>query len=259
VTAESFFLLLFILATAMGGWRTHNLSISGALMAVVVGLIIGNAYGFPGLFVLGVFFLSSSIWSHLFKKAKHGIEDRLAKTSIRDWQQVMANGGPAALFALMFSLTGVDVWTFAFVASIAAANSDTWASEIGPLSHKRPFSVRSFRRVAKGTSGAVSLIGTVAAVAGAALISLAALLMLDGMDSTLFTLITLSGFLGNLLDTLLGAYVQLDYCCRVCGVQTESTIHCGRRTERTKGYWMNNELVNALSSLMAGGIIILLY
>lgn len=225
---------------------------------MVIGLVIGHTYGFRGLFVLGGFFISSSIWSHLFQKAKHGIQERLAKTSIRDWQQVLANGGPAALFALLFSLTGNDVWTFAYVASIAAANSDTWASEIGPLSHKMPFSVRTFRRVSKGTSGAVSLIGTVAAIAGAAFISLISMVMLDDMNASLFILITASGFLGNLLDTLLGAFVQLDYRCRVCEIQTESTVHCGQQTQRTKGYWMNNEFVNALSSLLAGLIILLL-
>ncbi|MCA0147612.1 DUF92 domain-containing protein [Rossellomorea vietnamensis] len=256
---ELFLLLLFILAIAIAGWRTKNLSRSGAWMAVLIGLVIGFAYGFRGLFVLGAFFLSSSIWSHLFKKDKIGIEDRLAKTSTRDWQQVLANGGPATLFALLFSLTGESVWTFAFVASIAGANSDTWASEIGPLSGKHPFSIRSFERVPKGTSGAVSLIGTIAAVMGAAFIALTALVLLDGMDATLFLLITLSGFLGNLLDTCLGAYVQLDYRCRMCGIQTESTVHCGQQTERTKGYWMNNELVNALSSVMSGVILLLLY
>ncbi|MCR8847144.1 DUF92 domain-containing protein [Rossellomorea sp. SC111] len=256
---ELFPLLLFILGIAIGGWRTKNLSISGAWMAVLVGLFIGIAFGFRGLFVLGAFFLSSSIWSHLFKTDKIGTLDRLAKTSTRDWQQVLANGGPAALFALLFSLTGEDVWTFAFVASVAGANSDTWASEIGPLSQKHPFSVRSFRRVPKGTSGAVSPVGTLAAVLGASFIALAALILLDGMDITLFIVITLSGFLGNLLDTLLGAYVQLDYRCRVCGIQTESTVHCGQQTKRTKGYWMNNELVNALSSLMSGVILLLLY
>ena len=259
MTVESFFLILFILAISIGGWKTKNLSSSGAVMAVVIGLFIGNAYGFKGLFVLGVFFLSSSIWSHQFKKAKIGIEDRLAKTSIRDWQQVLANGGPAALFALMFTLTGEEVFTFAFAASIAGANSDTWASEIGPLSHKSPFSIRSFKRVPKGTSGAISLVGTAAAVLGSVIISLTALLMFNGMDSVSFMLITVSGFLGNIIDTLLGAFVQLDFRCRVCGVHTESTVHCGKQTKRTKGLWMNNELVNALSSLMAGVILLLFY
>ncbi len=259
VETEYFFLIFFIFAIALLGWRTRNLRFSGALMSVVIGLFISYAYGVRGLFVLGAFFLSSSIWSHLFKKAKLGIEERLAKTSIRDWQQVLANGGPAALFAFLFTMTGNDVWTLAFVAAIAGANADTWASEIGPLSRKQPFSVRTFRRVPKGTSGAVSTMGTIAALFGAAFISLVSMLVLEEMDTPLFWLIIVSGFLGNLTDTVLGAYIQLEYQCRACGIQTESTCHCGQPTDRTKGYWMNNELVNALSSLIAGVVMLLLY
>ncbi|WP_187443669.1 DUF92 domain-containing protein [Rossellomorea aquimaris] len=257
---EYFFLLLIIFSIAIAGWKTSNLSLSGAVMAIMVGMAIGWSYGFEGLFILGVFFLSSSIWSRLFKKSKIGIEERLAKTSIRDWQQVLANGGPAALFALFFSVTGNEVWTLAFIASIAGANADTWASEIGPLSHKMPFSIRTFRRVPKGTSGAVSVLGTVAAFFGAALISLASLILLNVMDVSLLVLLLLSGFLGNILDTVLGAFIQLEYRCTVCDLRTESSVHCDHHTERTKGVpLMNNETVNALSSLFAGVLMLIFY
>jgi uncharacterized protein (TIGR00297 family) len=258
VAAEYLFVLLFVCSIAIAGWKTSNLSPSGAVMAIMIGLAIGYSYGFEGLFILGVFFLSSSVWSRLFKKNKIGIEERLAKTSIRDWQQVLANGGPAAIFAYLFSITGNEVWTLAFIASLAGANADTWASEIGPLSYKMPFSVRSFRRVPKGTSGAVSIIGTVAAVLGAALISLASLIILKDMDLTLFLLLLLSGFLGNILDTVLGAFIQLEYRCPVCGLRTESTFHCGHYTERVKGIpLVNNEFVNALSSFFAGVLMLI--
>ncbi|KAA0560789.1 DUF92 domain-containing protein [Bacillus sp. CH30_1T] len=257
---EYFFLLLFIFSIAIVGWKTSNLSLSGAIMAIMIGLAIGCSYGFEGLFILGVFFLSSSIWSRLFKKSKIGIDERLAKTSIRDWQQVLANGGPAALFALLFSVTGNEVWTLAFIASVAGANADTWASEIGPLSHKMPFSIRTFRRVPKGTSGAVSIIGTVAAFLGSALISLASLILLNVIDVYLLLLLLLSGFLGNILDTMLGAFIQLEYRCPVCNLRTESTIHCEHYTEKTKGLpLMNNETVNALSSLFAGVLMLIFY
>lgn len=259
MAAEYLFVFLFICSIALAGWKTSNLSSSGAVMAIMIGLAIGYSYGFEGLFILGVFFLSSSIWSRLFKKDKLGIEARLAKTSIRDWQQVLANGGPAAIFAIIYSFTGNEVWTLAFIASISGANADTWASEIGPLSQKMPFSVRSFRRVPKGTSGAISIIGTVAAVLGAALISLASLIMLNDMDSTLFFLLILSGFLGNILDTVLGAFIQLEYKCPVCNLRTESPFHCGHHTERTKGIpFVNNEFVNAMSSLFAGVLMLIL-
>ncbi|WP_231893383.1 DUF92 domain-containing protein [Rossellomorea aquimaris] len=249
-------LLIFIIFISIGGWRTKNLSLSGSLMALLVGCMIGYSYGMEGLLILGVFFLSSSIWSHLFKQGKIGMEERLAKSSVRDWQQVLANGGPAALFAFLYSVTGNDIWTFSFVTSIAAANSDTWASEIGPLSKGDPLSIRTFKRVPKGTSGAISFIGTVGALLGSAIISFVFFFILYPFDSKLFLLISCVGFLGNVIDTLLGAYWQLENQCCVCHQRTERKEHCHQQTARIKGYsWLNNEWVNASSCLVAGVII----
>ena len=259
VSVDQLVLLIFIIVISIGGWRTKNLSLSGALMAFLIGVMIGYPYGIKGLVILGVFFLSSSVWSHLFKQGKIGMDERLAKSSIRDWQQVLANGGPAALFACLYSLTGNDIWTLSFITSIAAANSDTWASEIGPLSKRDPLSIRTFKRVPKGTSGAISFIGTVGALLGAVIISSVFFLLFYPIDSNLFLLIACVGFLGNVIDTFLGAYWQLENRCCVCHQHTERMEHCHQQTVRIKGYrWINNEVVNASSCLFAGIIILFL-
>ena len=52
----------------------------------------------------------------------------------------------------------------AFVAALAAGGSDTIASEIGKAWGRRTFLFPSFRRVAPGTSGAISLEGTAAGI-----------------------------------------------------------------------------------------------
>ena len=58
-----------------------------------------------------------------------------------------------------------------FLAALAAANADTWGTEIGSALRGQPYDLRTeTTRTARGTSGAVSLGGTVAALAGAALI-----------------------------------------------------------------------------------------
>lgn len=53
-----------------------------------------------------------------------------------------------------------------FMVCLASSNSDTWASEIGSLSRKKPIYIRTFKRIERGTSGAISGLGTVAAFAG---------------------------------------------------------------------------------------------
>ncbi|MGR3765022.1 DUF92 domain-containing protein [Rossellomorea sp. NS-SX7] len=249
---------LIVLLVSYGGWKTKNLSLSGALSAFLMGCIISYFYHWKGLLLIGSFFLSSSIWSKLFSASKEEIDGRLAKTSVRDWQQVWANGGPAALFIILFQITGSEWWLYSFAAAVAAANSDTWASEIGPLSRKDPVSIRYFKRVEKGTSGAVSVVGTAAALAGATFISLLFFVIEGSFQWSYFILISAAGFLGNMFDTVAGAYWQEEFTCNVCKSSTESALHCGSPAVRSKGFaWMNNESVNFLSSLLAGAAVIL--
>jgi hypothetical protein len=85
----------------------------------------------------------------------------------RTWQQVLANGGPAIIFALAHRLTGFDPLLVGAAATIAATTADTWATELGRAIGGVPWSIRTRRRVPPGTSGAVSGAGTVATVAGA--------------------------------------------------------------------------------------------
>jgi uncharacterized protein (TIGR00297 family) len=259
VVNETFIVYLIILLVSIGGWKTKNLSPSGAVSAFFMGFVITHFYHWRGLLLIGAFFLSSSIWSKLFSSSKKEIEGRLAKTSVRDWQQVAANGGPSVLFILLFHFTGNDWWLYSFAAAVAAANSDTWASEIGPLSKESPLSIRSFSRVEKGTSGAVSLIGTISSIAGAVFISFLFFFFMDSFNWPMFIMLTAAGFLGNVFDTIAGAYWQAEFSCRVCNATTESAVHCGTATGRSKGYpWLNNEAVNFLSSLFAGVILFLI-
>ena len=115
---------------------------------------------------MGLFFCSSSLWSKMKSSNKRKAEELLVKGSQRDWQQVMANGGLAAMASALYYYTGAPIWLLGACICIAAANSDTWASEVGSMSKGKPISIKTFRRVDRGTSGAVSLLGTCAAVMG---------------------------------------------------------------------------------------------
>ena len=54
----------------------------------------------------------------------------------------------------------------------AAANADTWSSELGILSKSPPFLITTFKAVPPGTNGAVSILGLLAAIGGGATIGL---------------------------------------------------------------------------------------
>jgi uncharacterized protein (TIGR00297 family) len=259
VNDQPLLLFLFILLVSIAGWKTKNLSASGSAAAVFTGTAVAWAFGWQGLLVLGVFFATSSFWSKYRSSDKTDIEKKLAKTSKRDWQQVMANGGSALIFSLLYIWSKDISFMAGAFASLAAANADTWASEIGPLSKWSPVSIRTWKRVEKGTSGAVSLLGTASSLAGAAAIALVSIGFFQEIGWKGTFLIVITGFLGSWIDTILGAFVQVEYVCPRCGIRTESSFHCEGKCERIQGsYLVNNEIVNFSASLFAGSVTVML-
>lgn len=248
---KSLLMLAVMFFLGYAGYRVHSLSKSGAIAAAVVGYAIYLGFGYKGLLILGVFFVTSSYWSKYKSAAKEKMEEKLAKGGARDWRQVFANGGAAALFSVIYYFSPASIWLIGFAVSLASANSDTWASEIGSLSKKAPLYIRTFKRVEKGTSGAVSGLGTIAALSGSFLIALISVWSLK-LDILAGGIVFLFGFIGNVIDTLVGAFYQQLFVCRLCGLETEKRMHCGQRTTRIKGISLiENDMVNFLSGLIA--------
>lgn len=239
------------MVTVVLGYSFRFLTISGSIAAASVGILTMLGLHIQGLFLLGVFFVTSSCWSKYKRLQKNKVEERHAKGSQRDWQQVVANGGGAAVASLLYYFSSEPVWIYMFSIVIASSNSDTWASEIGTLSKKAPISIRTLSIVEKGTSGAISILGTFAGISGALLIALLAFFLFDlSYELAFFSFVF--GLLGNIVDTILGAYFQASYQCTQCHMETEKTIHCGHKTKKTRGFsFLNNDLVNFLSSFIA--------
>ena len=96
----------------------------------------------------------------------------------------------------------------------------------------------------------MSLLGTAAALAGAAVIALALTLHLQLTPGKAVLTADLI-FSQTLVDTLLGACLQIKYRCTACGALTERRQHCNMPAVRASGLsWMNNNMVNLLSSLL---------
>ncbi|OLS41689.1 DUF92 domain-containing protein [Bacillus sp. MRMR6] len=248
---ETYIVITIIVLTCFGGYMLHSLSNSGAIAAAIVGLAVYFGFGLEGLFLLGVFFATSSLWSKYKNDAKAEVEEKLAKGARRDWRQVFANGGAAALISIVYIYNQDIMWLIGFSVCLASANSDTWASEIGSLSKRKPIFIRTFRSVDKGTSGAISLLGTVAALLGSLLIAMLSTWIFQ-FDWILFFIIFAFGFIGNVIDTLIGAFYQQVYICEQCGIETEKTLHCQFPTRRIKGLpLVDNDMVNFLSGLLS--------
>jgi uncharacterized protein (TIGR00297 family) len=255
------FFSLLIGVTALAGFKVKSLTYSGVFGTIVVGFATALAFGFKGLLMLGLFFLTSSFWSHWKREQKQKAQDKSEKGERRDFIQVFANGGISAAAGSLYLLFQSPLWLVIFLCGIAAANADTWASEIGTVSKRNPFHVLKWKKVERGTSGAVSILGTSAALCGSMLIGLFSFVLWDIIDIKVALIIVIVGFLGNFLDTIIGGSIQVSYRCVKCGVETEKRIHCSLTTRRQYGVeFINNDVVNFISILGAciiGGVVYL--
>jgi uncharacterized protein (TIGR00297 family) len=246
-----------MLAAGVAGmaWRLGHLSTTGAAAAIVVGGLVFGFGGWEGTLLLLLFFASSSALSRAGGLQKASLEGEFAKTGRRDGGQVLANGAMAAAFACAHAVTGEPGWKWGMAGALAAANADTWATELGVVFGRQPRLITTGVLVAAGTSGAVTLAGLGAALAGSLLIGLAMALMPSGAGSLGW--VAAAGLLGSLVDSLLGATVQGIYYCPVCRKSTERwPLHgCGKPTLAERGWrWFNNDWVNFAATL-AGGLL----
>ncbi len=144
------------------------------------------------------------------------------------------------------------------MASIAAANADTWGTELGIFSKSRPVIITSFKNVDPGTSGAISLIGSIASLTGSLIIALIGTCFYS-MEWSIVIIVVLGGYLGSVFDSYMGATIQGQFRCQKCGQNTESKRHCEIDTVHVKGkIWVDNDLVNIFSIFTAVAITFIL-
>jgi uncharacterized protein (TIGR00297 family) len=244
--------LVFAVVIAFAAHRAGSLDRTGALAAALVGAVIFGAGGWQWAVLLLAFFISSSLLTRAFEGRKRAVNEEYVKAGARDAGQVLANGALPTLFAVLQFFFPDQTWPWiGFAASLAAANADTWATELGVLNPRPPRLITNFRTVEPGSSGGVSLAGTLSALAGAALIGLLAVLLGPSpyriVATEYWLLITIAGLLGSMFDSLLGATVQAIYWCPTDQKETERhPLHtCGTPTTLRRGWpWLGNDWVN---------------
>lgn len=231
-------------------WRRRSLSPSGAVAASVVGAVIFAGGGAVWFGALAVFFATSTALGRVGAAAKERAKREFVKGDTRDAWQVLANGGVAAAAALGMLLWPGGRWLYPFAGALATANGDTWATELGILSRAEPRSIVTWRRVPRGTSGAVSPLGLAATVAGALAVAVAASFA-AAAPLRLVLVASAAGTLGSLVDSLAGATVQEAFYCRGCARECEAPTHsCGAAAERLRGViGFGNDAVNFVATI----------
>ena len=232
-------------------WRFGTLSAGGAVAAWIVGTPTFGSLGIPGAAVLLAFFIPSVALSRYRRDRKRTLLRDVAKAGARDGAQVLANGGVAAVCALLALIVDHRFAT-AFAGAFAAAAADTWGTELGSLVPRKPRSIVTGREVNTGLSGGITTAGTLAEVAGAAFVALVA--CAAGFHA--YLAIAAGGIAGAFADSILGGTIQALRWCPQCERETESEPHsCGANTRIVRGLpWVNNDLVNLLATLTGAAV-----
>lgn len=249
-----------ILSALIGAvaYRRGSLTPSGWLGAIITGTLTFGFGGWTWGLTLIAFFLSSSALSHFRQARKQALAgDKFEKGGRRDLAQTLANGGVGAGLALVYGLTGAPMTLLAaFAGVMATVTADTWATELGILSLQPPRLITSGRTVAPGTSGGITAYGMLASGAGALMIG-AVLVLLEAIElgtwwPWLLPAALVGGLAGSLCDSLLGATVQAIYQSPT-GETERRIARDGAPNQPLRGWrWMNNDLVNLLSSVVGG-------
>jgi uncharacterized protein (TIGR00297 family) len=206
---------------ALLGYAIRSVDFSGLVAGWLLGSIVVIGGG-PALYVaLLAFFAIGTACTKLgyARKSDEGLAQE--KGGRRGAGHAIANVGVAALCAVACWRGLGLVPLFMGISALATAAADTTGSEIGKLFGKRAFMPLTFRRVERGTEGAVSLEGTLAGIVAAFVVAAAGTAMavhhlrpgfighvvIDRVRVP--AVITVAGFLGSYFESILGS-VKID-------------------------------------------------
>jgi len=188
--------VIAVLAILMG----FSLFVNYAKVLSLTGIITANIVGILGFLLGGIAAFATLLLFYIAGEAATRIPKKSSRHEQRTHSNIIGNCAAAILSLALGS-------AFGFFGAISSALADTLSSEIGILSKGNPVLITTLREAEKGTDGAISPLGLAAAMIGAAIIGAAYYFML-GNNATMSIIIIIAGFLGSIMDSVLGATLQ---------------------------------------------------
>lgn len=252
-------LLLIVFLLSSLSIKKKYLTLDGAILAYLLGLIVIFTSGIAYFLAILVAFLATNFATSYKIKEKIKLKLIIAKKPIRDWKNVLANGFPLLFFSLMEYLFNSNVFIFAFLSSTATFLSDTISTEIGVLSRNKPVLITNFKEVHTGRSGGISLLGTFSGLVSCFFFSIFSSFIFNLEIYKILPLVMLCSTLANIFDSFLGATIQGLYYCNSCDMYSEEKIHtCGNKCEHALGInFINNHVINFIA-VSTGGLLALI-
>lgn len=246
-------LLVSTLLALLAIWR-HALTPAGTVVAWVFCVIISLCGGTAAFLVLSATLIFTVLADYVAgdRADPNGVR---RKSGSRDAWRVICNVGVGTVAILLYRLTNRSAFSAAYVGIMAESLADSLASKLGPLSHRQPVDICSFKPIEAGLSGGITLLGTAMELFGALIIGF--IYALASGNFRIALICSGIGFLGATADSIFGSQFQAKFHCSICGAVTERTVHCGTASELFRGFqWVNNDIVNLMSNLTSGLITI---
>jgi uncharacterized protein (TIGR00297 family) len=185
-----------------------KLTISGALTGGLLGGGIFLGGGYPGLAMLGIFFILGSAATSWKLKTKQSLGLAEINKGRRTASQAFANAGVAAAMGILAWVypPQAPVFRLMLAAAFAAAIADTLSSELGNVYGRRFYNILTLQKDTRGLNGVISLEGTCFGLIGSILI---AVLYGTSYGWTMQVYwVIVAGTAGNLFDSFLGATLE---------------------------------------------------
>ncbi|WP_337859881.1 DUF92 domain-containing protein [Ferroplasma sp.] len=230
ITSVAILLTLFVFAL-----KFNVFDFKGTVAALIVGIIVLVLGSLYWLILMLIFAVTAQL------ATKFRIKEKMQRKL-----QEGENGERHASNVIYAALIGIAIavmnaakiggfpYFLIFGVSFASVNADTFASEIGVFD-SNVYMITSLKKIRPGINGGISLLGEAAALFGAFIIGISyVILNFHGFDVISLLVITVLGFTGCQIDSILGALFE-------------------NKGKMSKGQ------VNAFSTLLAVAIAFILY
>jgi len=195
-------ILLVLLSGVIASITLKKLTTAAAITGGILGWVIYAGGGYTGLTLLAAFFILGTAATSWGKRNKLTVHANAGHQSRRTTGQVFANAGVAALAGLGAILFPADktLLQLAMAGSLSSAMADTLSSELGMVYGRKYVNILTGKPDQRGNDGVISLEGTLIGIAGSVVIAL--------ISNQHFLAIVIAGTIGNLADSLLGAFFE---------------------------------------------------
>lgn len=204
-----FVYMVIAVAILIGAYKLNSITPDGVVAALLTALTLYTLGG-PWIAIsLLVFFIVGSGVSKLKNESKRKAEYLQEDSGARNWKQVLCNSLPACILVwITYLFPEKHFILLPAFAVFSAAAADTFSSEIGMMSKGKVFNILTGKSIPSGLSGGVSIAGLGAGILGSVLLSFFAVPQF-GWTGMFF--ISILGFLGSILDSIIGVILQSKY------------------------------------------------